>query len=155
MLSHVPKPSKAKGFLQAGHLGVSTKLGILGQLDIFFLVGWRKLALSVLSIPFSSILTFLWFGIAIHAIAGNGTRWLSNATTTHDHYKMEATNPQKEWLPETSGLYRMGTPNPHTWVSCQKGNRYKMKFNIIKSKSSCPPGITIKWKYQPPRKKPS
>jgi len=34
--------------------------------------------------------------IAIHAIAGNGTRRLSNATTTHDHYKMEATNPQKE-----------------------------------------------------------
>ena len=31
MLSHVPKP---KDFFQAGYLGVSTKLGILGQLGI-------------------------------------------------------------------------------------------------------------------------
>ena len=31
MLSHVPKP---KDFFQAGYLGVLTKLGILGQLDI-------------------------------------------------------------------------------------------------------------------------
>ena len=77
------------------------KAGYFGPAG-YFGVGWRKLALFVHSIPFSSILTFLWFGntpqvpIAIHAIAGNGTRRLSNATTTHDHYQMEATNPQKE-----------------------------------------------------------
>ena len=118
-----------------------------------------------------------WFGnppqvpITFHPIAGKGMRGRSNAgttcyqhlstyynilqpSTTHNHYKMEATNPQKEWLPETSWLYRMGTTTPQKGVSCQKGHHYKMDFNIVKSKSSCPPGVTIKWKYQPPGKKP-
>ena len=37
------------------------KAGYFGPAG-YFGVGWRKLALSVHSIPFSSILTFLWFG---------------------------------------------------------------------------------------------
>ena len=74
------------------------KAGYFGPAG-YFGVGWRKLALFVHSIPFlrfSGLGTLPQVPIAIHAIAGNGTRRLSNATTTHDHYKMEATNPQKE-----------------------------------------------------------